>query len=57
MILMLCLESFKVIKSRRLRWVGHGTRVEEMRSAYNILAGKPAGKTSLRRTRLGGRIF
>jgi hypothetical protein len=30
-----------VIKSRRMRWVGHTARMGEMRNAYNILVGKP----------------
>ena len=31
----------RVIKSRRLRWAGHVARMEEGRSAYKILTGKP----------------
>ena len=31
----------RVIKSRRLRWVGHVARMEEGRSAFKILTGKP----------------
>jgi hypothetical protein len=38
-----------VIKSRRLRWVGHEPRIEEGRSAFKILTGKPTGKNLLRR--------
>ena len=34
----------RVIKSRRLRWAGHVTRMEEGRSAFKILTGKPTGK-------------
>jgi len=30
-----------VIKSRRLRWAGHVARIEEGRSAFKILTGKP----------------
>ena len=33
-----------VIKSRGLRWAGHVARMEEGRSAFKILAGKPTGK-------------
>ena len=29
----------RVIKSRRLRWAGHVTRMEEGRSAFKILTG------------------
>ena len=32
------------IKSRRLRWAGHVARIEEGRSAFKILTGKPTGK-------------
>ena len=41
----------ELIKSRRLRWAGHVARMEEGRSVFNILAGKPTGKRPLRRTR------
>ena len=34
----------RVIKSRRLRWAGHVARMEECRSAFQILKGKPTGK-------------
>jgi len=33
-----------VIKSIRLRWTGHVARMEEGRSAFKILTGKPTGK-------------
>ena len=33
-----------VIKSRRLRWAGHVVRMEEGRSAFKILTGKPTEK-------------
>ena len=36
-----------VIKSRRMRWVGHVTRREERRGAYRVLVGKPEGKRPL----------
>ena len=39
----------RVIKSRILRWAGHVTRIEEGRSAFKILTGKPTGKTPLGR--------
>jgi hypothetical protein len=29
-----------VIKSRRMRWVGHVARIEERRSVYRVLVGK-----------------
>ena len=42
----------RVIKSRRLGWVGHVVRMEQGRSAFIILIGKPAGKRPLGRPRL-----
>ena len=36
-----------MIKSRRLRWAGHLARMEEDRSAFKILTGKPTGKRLL----------
>jgi hypothetical protein len=41
----------QVIKSRRMRWMGHAAHIREMRNAYNILVGKPEGKRSLGRPR------
>ena len=38
-----------MIKSRRLRWAGHVARMEEGRSAFKILTGKPTGKRPLGR--------
>ena len=41
----LCFNPFfnkvRVTKSRRLRWAGHVVRIEEGRSAFKILKGKP----------------
>ena len=42
----------RVIKSRRLRWAGHVARMEEVRSSFKILTGKPSGKRPLWRPRL-----
>ena len=39
----------RVIKSRRLGWAGHVVRMEEGRSAFKILTGKPAEKRLLGR--------
>ena len=36
-----------MVKSRRLRWEGHVARMEEGRSDFNILTGKPTEKRSL----------
>ena len=41
----------RVIKSRRLRWVGHVVRMEEGRTAFEILTGTLAGKRTLGRPR------
>ena len=41
----------RVIKSRRLRWTVHVARMEEGRSAFKILTGKPTGKRPLGRPR------
>ena len=40
-----------VIKSRRLRWAGYVARMEESRSAFKILTGKPTAKRPLERPR------
>ena len=41
----------RVIKSRRLIWVGHVARMEEGRSAFKILTVRPIGKVPLGRPR------
>ena len=40
-----------MIKSRRLRWAGHVARMEEGRSAFKILTGKPTETRPLGRPR------
>ena len=40
-----------MIKSKRLRWAGHVARMEEGRSAFKILTGKPTGNIPLGRPR------
>jgi hypothetical protein len=40
-----------MINSRRMKWAGHVTRMEEKRNAYRILVGKPEGKRPLGRPR------
>ena len=40
-----------MIKTRRLRWAGHVARMEDGRSAFRILSGKPTGKRPLGRSR------
>jgi hypothetical protein len=41
----------RMIKSKRMRWVGHVARVGETRNAYRILVGKAEGKRPLGRPR------
>jgi hypothetical protein len=41
----------RVIKSRKMRWVRHVTRMEEKRNAYSLLVGKSGGKNPLGRPR------
>ena len=40
-----------VIKSRRFIWAGHEERMEEGRSAFKIITGKPTGNRPLGRPR------
>jgi hypothetical protein len=40
-----------MIKSRRMRWVGHVARIGEKRNGYRIWVGKPEGKQPLGRPR------
>jgi hypothetical protein len=41
----------RVIKSRRMRWVGHMARMGESRGVYRVLVGRPEGKRPLGRHR------
>jgi hypothetical protein len=41
----------RIIKSRRMRWVGHVARIGENRNAYRLLVGKPEEKIPLGRPR------
>jgi hypothetical protein len=41
----------QVIKSRRMRWVGHVARMGEERGLYRVLVGKPEGERPLGRPR------
>jgi hypothetical protein len=41
----------RMIKSRRMRWVGHVARMGEGRGVYRILVGRPEGKRPLGRPR------
>ena len=47
----------RVIKSRRLRWAGHVARMEEGRSAFKMLIGKPTEKRPLGRPGVDGRTI
>jgi len=37
----------RVVKSRRIRWAGHVTRMGEGRGVHRVLVGKPEGKRPL----------
>jgi hypothetical protein len=41
----------RVVKSRRMKWTGHVTRMGEGRGVYRVLVGKPEGKRPLGRPR------
>jgi len=41
----------RVIKSRRMRWVGHAAHMGEWRGVYRILVGESEGKRPLGRPR------
>jgi hypothetical protein len=41
----------RVVKSRRMRWAGHGARLGEERGVHRVLVGKPEGKRPLGRRR------
>jgi hypothetical protein len=41
----------RVIKSRRMRWVGHVARMVEGRGVYRVLVGRPESKRPLGRPR------
>jgi hypothetical protein len=41
----------RLIKSRRMKWAGHGARMREGRGVYRILGGRLEGKRPLGRPR------
>jgi hypothetical protein len=41
----------RVIKSRRMRWVGHVAHMQEGRGVYRVLVGRPKDKRPLGRPR------
>ena len=47
----------RVIKYRRSRWAEHVARMEEGRSAFKVLTGKPTGKRPLGRPMRNGRTI
>jgi len=56
--LMFCIpHTFRVIKSRRMRWGGHVARMGEKRGVYRVLVGKHEGKSPLRDPGVDGRII
>ena len=42
----------RIVKSRRLRWPGHVTRMGNERGAWKLLVGKPDGKRQVGRPRM-----
>jgi hypothetical protein len=40
----------RVIKSRRMRWMGHVARMGKGRSVYRVLVGKPESKETTGKT-------
>ena len=42
----------RIVKSRRLRWAGHVTRMGHERGAWKLLVGKPEGKRPVGRPRM-----
>ena len=47
MLVRICVDIHRVIKSRRMRWTGHVARMRERRGVYRIWVGKPDGKRAL----------
>jgi hypothetical protein len=45
-----------VIKSWRIRWVGHVARIGEKRNRYKVLVGTAEGNNHLKDLRVNGRI-
>jgi hypothetical protein len=41
----------RVIKARKMRWVGHVARIGDVRGACSILVGRPEGRRPLGRSR------
>jgi len=47
----------RVVKSRRMRWAGHVTRMGEGRGVHRVLVGKPEGKRHWGDLDVDGRII
>jgi hypothetical protein len=47
----LLLYTFRIIKSRRMRWAGHVAQMGEKRNSYRLLVENPEGKRPLCRPR------
>ena len=47
----------RVVKSRRMRWVGHVARIGQGRGVYRVLVGKPEGKNHWGDPGVDGRII
>ena len=47
----------RVIKWRKMKWVGYVARMLEGRGLYRVLVGKPEGKRLLGRPGVNGRII
>jgi hypothetical protein len=47
----------EMIKSRKMRWAGHAARMEERRSAYRVLVGKPEASRPFRKQDVDGRLI
>jgi hypothetical protein len=43
----------RIMKARRVRWAEHVARMEDKRTAYRLLVGKPEGRRPLGRPILG----
>jgi hypothetical protein len=46
-----CIIIIIIIKSTRMRWLGHVAQMEEKRNVFRLLVGKPKGKRPLGRPR------
>jgi len=51
------LNIIRAIKSRRMRWVGYIERIEETGNTYNLLVGKPEGKSLSEDLGIDGRML